>query len=232
MHDIIDWGVQARYVTDMITKFIRKDDQAAVLRHVGRELLVLFREALDEGFFQYTRCRDRDPDAFLQYSDCTRANILNDHMTAAAREMIDAMAINSPELIWKISANRRATEIFYGDEFVFRIKRTKRNRRGCTANVATWRQKAIKSEVGYVTQAVLPYSGNHLVLPDFARIWLTIGFDLDELEESLERVMMGVEVRRRFLWKVPLPVPEQQIIASLSPALADKILELRVKRSA
>ena len=71
---------------------------------------------------------------------------------------------------------------------------------------------------------VLPLPNTPIAVPDEERIWLTVGFDLDELEESLERVSLGIELCDKFLWKIPLPVPEAEVIATLSTHLADKIV--------
>ena len=69
-------------------------------------------------------------------------------------------------------------------------------------------------------------------VPDEERIWLTVGYDLDDAEESLESVTIGIELRKSFLWKIPLPVPDTDVIATLSPSLADKIAGMRAHRSA
>ncbi len=169
--------------------------------------------------------RRKDQNVYTEYSDCTRANMLSDRITASARQLIDTVTADIPDLSWKITLNRRATDILLDTRFAFRIKRTKRNRRGRTTSVSTKRQRMIKSDVMLpVGQMVLPLPNTPIAVPDEERIWLTVGFDLDELEESLERVSLGIELCDKFLWKIPLPVPEAEVIATLSTHLADKIV--------
>ena len=212
---------------------IRKDDQIAVIREIGPLVLALVREALDEGFHNYVVSRRRDPDAYTEYSDCIRANMIYDRMATAARQLIDVATTDVPDLSWKITHNKRATDILLDTQFAFRIKRTKRNRRGRTASVSTRRQRAIKSSVMLPPgQMVLAFHDAQRAVPDTERIWVTVCFDLDDLEESLEKVSLGIELRSKFLWKVPLPVPDADRIVILSPDLADKIVGMRVRRSA
>ena len=230
---IIDSWCRLVYTKTMRCSNIRKDDQVAVMHSVGPLAPAMLREAVDEGFYNYVVSRRKDPDAYPEYTDCTRGNMLYDRIAASARHLTDAMTDNIPDLSWKITHNKRATDVLLGARFAFRIKRTKLNRRGCTTSVSTRRQRAIKSAIILpVGQMVLPFPDNPIIVPDKERVWLTIGFDLDDLEESLERVSVGVELRNRFLWKIPLPAPDVAAIATLSPLLADKIVDMRMRRSA
>ena len=233
LRHLIDPRERFAYTEPMTNSRIRKDDQAVVMREIGPLLPAMLREAVDEGFHNYVASRRKDPDAYPEYSDCTRANMLYDRVAASARQLINAMAADVPDLSWKISHNKRATDIFLDTRFAFRIKRTKLNRHGLTTSVSTNRQRAIKSEVMLpVGQMVLPFPDNPTAVADEERIWLTVGFDLDDLEEFLERVSLGIELRKKFLWKIPLPVPDANVIATLSPVLADKIVDMRLRRSA
>lgn len=217
----------------MGTSRIRKDDQQTVLREIGPLVPAMLREAVDEGFHNYVVSRRKDPDAYPEYTDCAKANMLYDRIAASGRQLIDDMTPGIPDLSWKITQNRRATDFLLDARFAFRIKRTKLNRRGRTTSVATRRQRTIMSSVLLpVGQMVLPFPANQAAVPDEERIWLTVGFDLDELEESLERVSLGIELRENFLWKIPLPSPDVEVIATLSPLLADKIVDMRGRRSA
>ena len=227
---IIDYSGRFVYTSGMS---IRKDDQVSVLNAVNKVVLVLLREGVDDGFHAFTASRKIDAKIFPQYSDCTRMNMLYDRIAASTRQLVDAAAPDIPDIWWKITENKRATDVLLGERFAFRIKRTKRNRGGCTTSVATRRQRAIKSAVTPVpSQMVLPFSVMLNTVPDEERIWLTVGYDLDDAEESLESVTIGIELRKSFLWKIPLPVPDTDVIATLSPSLADKIAGMRAHRSA
>jgi len=64
------------------------------------------------------------------------------------------------------------------------------------------------------------------------RLWLTVSFDLDSVEERMTHVFIGREYRKHFLWKEPLPSAEANVLASLPIGLADRISELRSSRVA
>ncbi|MCB9853300.1 MAG: hypothetical protein H6819_09415 [Phycisphaerales bacterium] len=211
---------------------IRKDDQEAVMREIG-PILPILREAVDEGFYCFCRSRDADPAGFVDYTEATRANMLCDRISTSLRELVDLMRDNYPDLDWRITPNKRATEVFLDTRLAFRIKRAKSNRGGCTTNVKTSRQRAIKSNVMLpYGQMVMPFPANQIEVADTERIWITTAFDLDEFEEAIDRVSVGVEMMHRFLWKRPLPVFELGVIADLSHLLADKIDDMRQRRSA
>ena len=199
---------------------------------MGSVVPALLREGLAEGFHRFKRSRDLDPDGFADYSLCSKANMLYDRIALASRELVDVAKADIPELGWKAGRNKRATDIMLDPYFVFRIKREKQNRGGLTTSVDTWRQLQMKSlSVPPMLQMSLDF-GVPIRLPNENRIWITIPFDLDELEESISHVSMGIELRTKFLWKVPLPEAEADIIASLPNAVADRISEMRSRRSA
>jgi len=211
---------------------IRKDDSEAVLNELGLMLPSMLRESVDDGFYNFTVSRRKDPDAYTDYTECTRGNMLYDRIASAARILVSAYSVENPDLSWRISSNKRATDILLDTRFAFRLKRTKKNRRGCTTSVSTHRQRTIKSSVMQpIRQMVLPFPADQIVVADAERIWITVGFDLDDAEESIAKVDLGIEVKKHFLWTTPLHVPDVKVIANISPALADKITELRIRRT-
>jgi len=233
MRAIIDWRRPLVYTQVMKYSNIRKDDQDAVIHEIGPVVPAMLREAVDEGFYNYDVSRRKDPDAYPEYTDCTRGNMLYDRIAASARQLVDAATADIPDLSWKITHNKRATDVLLDTRFAFRIKRTKLNRSGLSTSVSTRRQRAIKSNVMLpIGQMVMRFPDDQATVSDEERIWLTVGFDLDEPEESLKRVAIGIELRKKFLWKIPLPVPDAGVIASISPILADKIVDMRGRRSA
>lgn len=212
----------------------RKDDQKRIMREIGPMIPALLREAVDEGFHNFAVSRQRDIEAYPEYTECSRANMLYDRITAAARVLVDALADDRPDLYWRVTPNKRSTEILLDARFAFRFKRSKENRGNLTANVCTLRQQhEIKSDVMLPWgQLVLPFRNTQPEVPDRERIWLTVAFDLDDLEEAVTNVGIGVELRKSFLWKVPLVAPDAEIITSFPPSLADRIGEMRNRRSA
>lgn len=197
---------------------------------IGPVLPVLLREAVDSGFHNYRKSRALDPNAQPDYGECSKANMLYDRIGAVLRDIVDASG--SCNLRWQFSGNRRATEVMHDPHFAFRIKRAKANRGGRTSSYNTLRQRTIKSRSPQlvVGQQVLPFPD--WTVPDEYRLWLTVSFDLDQLEESLAYVKIGVELRKQFLWKIPLPEPEPDVVASLPSQIADRVKELRQLRSA
>lgn len=211
---------------------LRDDDGRAILDAIGFPIPILLREAVDHGFQKYAHSRGLDPNGHAEYSDCSRANMLYDRIAAVARELVGAFG--DERLTWKISSNKRATEIYLAPDFAFRIKRIKRNRHDLTTGVATSRQQKIKSTPRLIPvgQMLLPLPGAVQQMVYEHPLWVTVAFDLDEFEESVSRIYLGVERQKRFLWRERLPEAPADVIATLSPPLASKIMDLRSRRVA
>ncbi|QOV88547.1 hypothetical protein [Humisphaera borealis] len=208
-----------------------KDQQAEIMAALGSVVPVLLREAVDEGFHAYKVSRALDPVGHAEYGACSRANMLYDRIASTGRELVRLAADEMPELTSSIHPNKRSTEILLDPYFAFRIKRTKENRKGLTTSVSTKRQNRIKAEFIPAAQMSIDFPG-YASPPSEDRLWLTVGFDLDELEEHLTKVAIGVETKKRFLWKQSLLEAEAEIIASFPTILADRINEMRTRRSA
>lgn len=215
-----------------MTNHIRTDDPQAMMEAVGDLVPALARESIDHGFYTHTVSRRLDPVGFARYTDTTRANMLYDHIADAARGLI--MSAGSDGLSWQISGNKRATEIMLDPFFAFRIKRAKRKRGGMTATYPTPRQGRIDSPPPYLGhgQAVIDFKGWGQGLDDEDRVWTTIAFDLDDTEEAVARVAIGIKLCRRWLWKVALPPADADVVARVAPSAAEYIHELRRLRSA
>ncbi|MGF1633009.1 MAG: hypothetical protein ACFCVE_04095, partial [Phycisphaerae bacterium] len=86
------------------------------------------------------------------------------------------------------------------------------------------------------------YSGAQLPLPGIPsvqvpddgrdRLCLVAGFDLDLLEDRMERYRIGLYNSRRSIWTCPLPMLDIDAIASISSSLADQVDILRRTRLA
>jgi hypothetical protein len=151
---------------------------------------------------------------------------------ATARYLIDGATEVVPELRYSITNNERSTEFMLGPFVVFRVKRIKKNRKNLTTYVHTKRQLCIHSSICQVVgQYSLPFPNHIDYLPMENRVWVTVAYDLDELEEQVSRVVMGVETRKRWLWLRPLFAGEPEIIASLPVPVADRIQEVRRRRT-
>lgn len=213
----------------------RDDDQIGTMDFIGPALPALLREAADTGLFRYRRSRLLDPEGHADHSDCTKANILYDRIASPVRELVGLASMADPRLRWQFSDNKRATEVMCDPFYAFRIKRTKKNRGGLTTGVATDRALDIKSRkkpIVALGQMVLSFLNWQPPARVQDRLWITLGFDLDVVEESFSAVFLGIELPRRFLWKIPLPEAPPDVIASLSAPLADRIMELKELRSA
>ncbi|MDO8625004.1 MAG: hypothetical protein Q7R47_02895 [Candidatus Diapherotrites archaeon] len=212
----------------------RIDDQEAVLREVGSLMPSILAEAIQDGFYKYTVSRNKDPESYPEYSDCTRGNQLYDRIAASARAMVDSLSPQNPDLQWKITPNKRATDILLDTRFAFRVKRSKRSRNNLTTGVRTARNKRIKPSQIMLTigQMVMPFPSNQVVIPDEDRIWITVAFDLDDAEEAISKIAIGVELEKRFLWKRPLEAPAAEVVATLPKPVSDLILGMRQRRSA
>ena len=197
----------------------------------GTMIPALLRESIDEGFHGYKRSRALDPVGFAEYGPCARANMLYDRIATSCRELMGLVMPENPDLSWKIGDNKRSTEVKLEPYLMFRIKRVKKNRGGRSTSVGTNRQWRIMSDVVLSpAQMIIDFPNFYGLEED--RIWLTAAYDLDDLEESLARVSIGVETRKKFLWKLPLHQPEAEVIAGFPTLIAGRILEMRALRSA
>ena len=212
----------------------RPDDQEAVLKEIGPLMPSIIVEAILDGFYKHSVSRAKDPEAYPEYSDCTRGNQLYDRMAASARALIDSISPQNPDLQWKITPNKRATDMLLDTRFAFRVKRSKRNRNNLTTGVRTTRNKRIKPTHAMLTigQMVMPFPSSQVVIPDEERIWITVPFDLDDAEEAITKIAIGIELKRRFLWKVPLEPPALEVLATLPKPVFAMISEMRQRRSA
>jgi hypothetical protein len=210
----------------------RRDDPIAVMAAVPSVLPSILRESLDTGFFRYVQGRALNPAAYARYSLCTKNNIIYDEVSDVLRELVDLASPACPGLHWRPTPNKRATEVFVDPFLALRVKRVKSNRGGLSTGVKTKRNRSIlrgpRSSVGQIT---LPFH-EVVSLADLERIWLTVTWDMDAIEESMQSQAVGVESVKQFLWREPLVEGDADVIASISPALADRMSELQEARSA
>lgn len=214
-------------------KSFNPDDQGAVIREIGPMMPSIIVEAIHDGFYKYSVSRAKDVDAYPEYSDCTRANQLYDRIAASARTLIDAATPQNPDLHWKITKNKRATDILLDTRFAFRVKRSKRNRGNLTTGVRTGRNRRIKpATLLTIGQMHLPFPANQVAVEDEDRLWITVAFDLDDVEEAIAKVAIGIELHRKFLWREPLEPPEVKVLATLPKPVSAMILKMRQRRLA
>jgi hypothetical protein len=208
-----------------------KHQEEEIIEAVGPVIPAILRESVTEGFYRFKTSRALDPVGFAEYSLCAKMNMLYDRIALASRELLTLASSDMPGLWWQVGRNKRATEIFFDPYFAFRIKRTKGNRNDLSTSVDTGRQLTIKAEfVPPVSQSLFDFMGENF--PPENRIWITIPYDLDELEENVTQVSIGIELRTKFLWKQPLPEAPADILASFPTAVADRVNDMRASRSA
>ncbi len=210
-----------------------RSDGEAVMREIGHLMPSILCESILDGFHKFRQSRSEDSDAYPEYSDCTRANMLYDRIAASARRLIDLITPENPDLHWKITKNKRATDMLLDTRFAFRVKRSKRNRRNLTTGVRTGRQRAIKpNTMVAIGQMMFRFPSNQIEVDDRERTWITVAFDLDDVEESIERIVIGIELQRKFLWQTPLVAADANVLASLPGPVAQEISQMRARRSA
>ncbi len=208
-----------------------KDEDAAIMEAIGAVVPSLLRESVDEGFHRYKISRSLDPSGFPDYGPITKSNMLYDRIASAARDLISAISPALPTLRYTIHSNTKSTEITLDPYLAFRIKRTRANRRGMPSSYGTDRQKHINAPTWSIGQLRMPFPEMPAIEME-DRLWVTVGFDLDDVEEQVTKSVIGVTTRRRWLWRYPLMPADGQIIASLPTLLADRINEMRIARSA
>jgi hypothetical protein len=209
-----------------------KENIEAVMEAVGPIVPMLLREAIEEGFYRYKTSRSLDPLGFPDYGPISKANMLYDRIAAASRELIDTLSADLPAIQYTIHSNTKSTEILFDPYFAFRVKRTKSNRHGMPTSYPTWRQRRINSPTWEIRQLRIPFPGGAPIIETEDRLWLTAGFDLDDVEERIEKTVIGVTTRRHWLWRYPLDLADAEIVASFPSLLADRMNEMRAARSA
>lgn len=209
----------------------RRDDENEVMREVGDLMPSILTESVYDGFHKFKVSRSKDKDAFPEYTESSRGGMLYDRIAASARSLIDRVQPENPDMQWRITPNKRATDMLLDTRFAFRVKRAKRNRRDLTTGVRTKRNKIIKPDaLVCIGQMVLPFPSNQVVVDDSERTWITVSFDLDDVEENIEYVRIGVELKNRFIWQRPLHETTDDVLASLPPKVADMIKEMKGRR--
>ncbi len=210
---------------------------------------------MDSGFDAFRRSRELDPVGYADYRQSTLANMLADRIYPF---LISLVATGDPDglhLRTKLTQNGRATELWIGSELYTKVKRIKDRIRpskaeddvevdgiidlqiieeGLPQNIPTGRVRRQQSPSFY-TGAQLPLPGVPPVqVPDDGRnrLCLIAGFDLDLTEERLKRHRIGLYDAKRSLWTRSLPVLELDLIAQISPGLADRVETMRKTRSA
>jgi len=232
-------------------------DPDSIMDEIGDIVPIIIREAMDSGFDDFRRHRDREPGPFARFSPTTLAGMLTDSIYP---HLISLTALVDPQgllLQTRRTPNDRATELFVGADFYIKVKRVKDRRRqatpeddvevdglmdleifeeGIPRNLPTRRVRRQFSPLAITgSQMVMNYPGVPSVqIPndEHNRWCLFAGFDIDLTEERLARHRIGLYERRRSLWTLALPELELDAIAQISPDLADQVNVLRQARQA
>lgn len=234
---------------------ITPGDSDSVMSEVGEIVPVILREAMESGFEAFRRSRALDPVGQADYRPTTLANMLADRIYPFLISLVETADSAGLHLRTRLTDNGRATELWIGSELYSKVKRIKDRVRpptpdedfevdgvipfeiieeGLPSNVPTGRVDRQRSPLAY-TGAQLTLPGVPPVqVPDDGRdrLCLVAGFDLDLTEERLVRHRLGLYEKHRVLWSVPLPELDLAVIASFSPALADRVDTLRAARRA
>jgi len=107
-------------------------DSDSVMDEIGDVVPIILREAMDSGFDDFRRHRDREPGPFARFSPTTLAGMLSDSIYPY---LVSLTALVDPQamlLQTRRTANDRATELFVGTDFYIKVKRIKDNRRQTT----------------------------------------------------------------------------------------------------
>lgn len=203
-----------------------QDNQDSVMSALDPSIPLIIREAMEHGMWAHTKSQELDPDGHADYTQGCRSSMISDRIAAALRQLVDTVNESNPSIQWQYSENMRATELIVSPFFNIRVKRVKRNRGDRSANVKTARQRRIRQRIPDVLgQELMDFPGK---APNpHEMIWLTAAFDLDPIEELIERAWIGVELNQGFIWRHQLDQPDSSAIASISPPIADHIEELR-----
>lgn len=229
-------------------------DSDSVMGEIGDVVPIILREAMDSGFDDFRRHRDREPGPFAGFSPTTLAGMLTD---AIYPYLVGLTHLVDPEqafLQTRRTPNDRATELFVGASFYIKVKRVKDKRRqatpaddvevdglmdieiieeGIPKNLPTRRVRRQLSPISTPgRQTIFPFAPVHSPGDEFERWCLFAGFDVDLTEERLVRHRIGLYERKRSLWTLPLPELELDAIAQISPDLAAQVGVLRQARQA
>jgi len=207
----------------------KQDNPEMVMESLDPIAPAILREAMDHGIWTYRKSRELDLEGHADYTMSCRSNMISDRISASLRSLVDVATADNPRLWWQYSENLRATELRYDPYFNIRVKRVKRSRGDRTANIQTARQRRMRRPIrDSLGQTLIGFPNTPETVDD--GIWLTAAFDLDSFEDIIERAWIGVELSRGFIWRVNLAEPDEGILASISPVVADKIQELRTLR--
>lgn len=232
-------------------------DIDSVMDEIGEIVPIIIREAMDSGFDDFRRHRDREPGPFARFSPTTLAGMLTDSIYP---HLISLTALVDPQgLLFQTrrTPNDRATELFVGADFYIKVKRIKDRRRqatpeddlevdglmdleiweeGIPKNLPTRRVRRQFSPLAITgSQMLMTYPGVPPVqIPndDYNRWCLFAGFDIDVTEERPARHRIGLYEKKKSLWTLSLPELELDAIAQISPDLADQVNVLRQARQA
>ncbi|MCA9307438.1 MAG: hypothetical protein KDA16_12960 [Phycisphaerales bacterium] len=210
----------------------RYDSADSVLDWLGPETLILAREAADEGLHQFKIAREADPHKFSRFPEGRRKGMLNDLIGTELRRLVGIQAQFDSRLRCQINGNGVGTEMIVDPCVVIRPK-VLGPKRAVSANYPTVRQSEIVRAYRITpSQYSLDFNGWIAPLAEIDRLWLTVACRLDELEEEFMSVLLGWELRSRYVWKEAVPIADKSVIARLSRPLADQIMESREQRSA
>ena len=230
-------------------------DAEAVTSEVGEIVPIILREAMDSGFDAFRRSRALDVAAYADFSPTTLAGMLTDRIYPFLVSLSLLVDPQQLQLQTRRTQNDRATELFVGADFYIKVKRVKDRRRpaipsddlevdglmdleiieeGVPKNLPTRRVRRQWSP-GSITGAQLSLPGIPPVqVPgdEHNRWCLFAGFDMDPIEERLERHRIGLYERRRSLWTQSLLALDLNAIGQISSALANQVNILRQARQA
>ena len=229
MQIIDSWAAKSILET---MKYPRPDDPISVLAVIPAPVQAIMREAALQGFDRFRRSRALDPASSVEYHDTTKSNMIYDRICAVTQELIELA--DDQALSWKYGPIRRATEVFCGPYIALRHKRVKQNRGGRSANVRTKRQCQIRGQFhpDSVGQTVLPFGEVQAPqIEDLDRIWLTVAYETDDVEESIESVSLRRETEKQVLWRVELDEMPIDSIARTHLDLGKRIEQFRLGRS-
>lgn len=107
-------------------------DSDSVMDEIGDAVPIILREAMDSGFDDFRRHRDREPGPFVRYSPTTLAGMLTDSIYPYVASLAHLVDPEQAFLQTRRTSNDRATELFVGADFYIKVKRRKDKRRKAT----------------------------------------------------------------------------------------------------
>lgn len=230
-------------------------DEEAVMAACGEVVPIILREAMDAGFDSYRRSRALDPEAQLDYTPTTRANMLVNRMYRRMSELVDAADPEGLHLRTRQTDNSAAVELFVGAEIYVKPKRIRDRllppvssddpefadlvdveliEQGLPKNIPTRRVLAQRTPGAYTGPQMILDGIPPVQVPDDGseRICLVAGFDMDVVEERLERHRIGLYGHHKAYWVRPLPALTLRAVALHSAPLAEQVRLFRQARSA